>query len=234
QRALALEVGLGLEKWSVASEEARRSWRLDFPLPQGSTVGILPILRDRLTHELARKPLDAPVDSLWIEVLETAPGRGAQRDFFSAKEEEDEAVESLVARLLQKLGPSRAFTARPVDRYLPERAYERALETEAHGSAGGPPGPARPAPPRPTRLLGVPERIVARGELLQQPAVGKSWRVLAWEGPERLSGEWWREPFDRDYYRVATESGERLWVFRDRRDRRGASGGALYLHGYFD
>ncbi len=52
--------------------------------------------------------------------------------------------------------------------------------------------------------------------------------VLSLSGPERLAGEWWSDPFDRDYYRVRLEGLGEAWVYRDGRD------GRLWLHGLFD
>jgi protein ImuB len=52
--------------------------------------------------------------------------------------------------------------------------------------------------------------------------------VLAFEGPERIAGEWWSDAFDRDYYRVRLDGLGDCWVFRDGAD------GRLYLHGFFD
>jgi protein ImuB len=49
----------------------------------------------------------------------------------------------------------------------------------------------------------------------------QSLRIIAAEGPERIGPEWWRAPPDaeappdRDYYRVADETGRRLWLFRE-------------------
>lgn len=42
--------------------------------------------------------------------------------------------------------------------------------------------------------------------------------IVAADGPERLQAEWWRSPDDygalRDYWRVETRTGLRLWLFR--------------------
>lgn len=84
---------------------------------------------------------------------------------------------------------------------------------------------------RPTRLLAVPEAVVAQGEGGRLTALrigGRERRVLAFEGPERLAGEWWSDAFDRDYYRVRLDGLGDCWVFRDGAD------GRLYLHGFFD
>jgi hypothetical protein len=105
--------------------------------------------------------------------------------------------------------------AQAVERYLPERAYARGPPV-----AGAQAGAAGSAVERPVRLLARPRRLEqVQGE---------------WSAPERVSGEWWRDPrregFRREYYRVRTESGEELWVFVNRK----AEKQELYLHGYFD
>jgi protein ImuB len=48
-------------------------------------------------------------------------------------------------------------------------------------------------------------------------------------GPERIETGWWRgRSARRDYYRVETQSGRRLWLFRRLTD------GRWFLHGKFD
>jgi protein ImuB len=79
--------------------------------------------------------------------------------------------------------------------------------------------------------LPAPELVVAEGEGGRLTAVrvgGRDRAVLAFEGPERLAGEWWWERFDRDYYRVRLDGVGDCWIFRDGLD------GRLYLHGFFD
>jgi protein ImuB len=245
-RAARVDLTFTLERPHVP-----RSWAIALPLPQGSAHGLLPILRDRLYHDLERRPLAAPVTAARLTVIETAPGHGAQKDFFNRREEEAEAWDALVARLSEKLGRNRAFMAMPVDRHLPEGTWMPVLEMRET------PKPKRPRwsaaessaaldlaavaaaefaipdePARPLRLLPKPERIRLQGDILAR-APGKRWRALEWHGPERLSGEWWLDArnargFARDYYRVVTESGEQLWVFQTSRQSE------LYLHGYFD
>jgi protein ImuB len=73
--------------------------------------------------------------------------------------------------------------------------------------------------------------VVAEGEGGRLTALrvdGSAHAVLALAGPERLAGEWWSDPFDRDYYRVRLQDLGDLWVYRDGRD------GRLWLHGFFD
>jgi protein ImuB len=115
-------------------------------------------------------------------------------------------------------------------------AASPAVPPAAGAAVGHPPAPAAEAPEaaaacRPTRLLATPERVVAEGEGGRVTALrvgGRSRAVTEMDGPERLRGEWWSSPFDRDYYRVRLDGLGDCWVYRD------AADGALYLHGYFD
>ena len=60
--------------------------------------------------------------------------------------------------------------------------------------------------------------------------------VARYEGPERISGEWWHTGDTsptRDYYRIEDADGRRFWIFRH-----GLYAGASrppdwYLHGLF-
>ncbi len=95
-------------------------------------------------------------------------------------------------------------------------------------------GLARPGPDgqvRPTRLLPAPLPVLATGEGGRVTALrlgGRVYLVHSMEGPERLSGEWWGSPFDRDYYRARVEGLGECWLYRDGAD------GRLWLHGFFD
>ena len=154
--------------FELESKIQDRAWEIEFPLPQGATSGVLPILRDRLHFDLQRTPLDSPVTSIVFEVQETAPGRGAQRDFFNRTEEEAEAWEALVGRLErrghhQKTASVRTFVAVQVDRHLPEKNWRPA---EWDSRPGPPRGGESTSPAlssleaiRPSRLLKQPERL---------------------------------------------------------------------------
>ena len=67
---------------------------------------------------------------------------------------------------------------------------------------------------------------------------GRSYRVVAGDGPERIHGEWWRRAGEmwavRDYFRVEAESGERFWLFRRGDAQEGNTGDlSWYMHGVF-
>jgi protein ImuB len=218
ERVSVLKIEFELVQWGLEkSKVLKREFNLALPLPQGSAHGLLPILQEYLSQCIQREPLAAPVDSVQVEVLETLPSRGSQRDFFTKKEEESEVWEGLVARLSQKLGKDRVFTALPVKRYLPEKAYSKSLKRESRDAYA-----QYLMPTRPTRLLKYPELLRLKKEDIAEAS-----------GPERLSGEWWSSQYDgfnRDYYRLKTVTGEELWVFMNRNSPEKL----FYVHGYFD
>jgi protein ImuB len=95
--------------------------------------------------------------------------------------------------------------------------------------------------PRPVRLLDPPEPIQAMALLPDNPPVMIRWRHHSWKvrratGPERISPSWWQidrqKTRSRDYYRIETNEGARLWIYREGLPERGEES-AWYLHGFF-
>jgi protein ImuB len=141
------------------------------------------------------------------------------------------ALDVALSRLAARLGERSLLTAEPADRHRPEAAY-RVAPFRREGTGRRAVGTAPEAHPgRPTRLLDPPRPVVALGEggrLTSLQVEGAARAVLSLCGPERLAGEWWNEPFDRDYYRARMEGLGEAWIYRDGRD------GRLWLHGLFD
>jgi protein ImuB len=80
------------------------------------------------------------------------------------------------------------------------------------------------APTRPIRLFTRPEPVEALAEVPDGPPVRFRWRrmlheVVHVEGPERIATEWWSDEtgcaLTRDYFRVESREGVRVWVFRE-------------------
>lgn len=190
-----------------------------FPFPQGSTNSLIPLFRDRLDAIFQRHPLESAVQKIRIEVLETVPSQGAQKNFFHRREEELESYRGIVARLTDRLGFSRVFHAETVESYIPERGWKKTLSPpNAHPT---------PLPERPLRILRTPIPIHPIDDYFQTKH--RKWRVIEMRGPERIRGEWWmNEREERDYYRIVTDSGEDLWIFENRET------GNTYLQGVFD
>ena len=142
----------------------------------------------------------------------------------------------LVDQLAGRVGDASLFRVSAIESDVPERATARVAVLAS------PTG--WPAWKRPVRLLRRPEQLSGVVALLpDHPPRRFTWRgtvyrVVAGDGPERIHGEWWRSPSEmwavRDYFRVETESGARLWMFR-RGDGVDAPTGDLswYLHGLF-
>ena len=79
-----------------------------------------------------------------------------------------------------------------------------------------------PRPPRPRPLLIWQPELVHAPERPEVPERfrwrGRNWEPAAAEGPERIAPEWWLEDPNwrsgvRDYWRVETREGARLWLF---------------------
>ncbi len=98
------------------------------------------------------------------------------------------------------------------------------------------------APVRPVRLFAQPERIEAVAEVPDGPPVRFRWRrvlheVAHAEGPERIAMEWWRDEggraLTRDYYRVESRDGVRVWLYREGLYARETAQPKWFLHGLF-
>lgn len=223
ERLVAFDLTFKLEKNSRLPDP-HRQWTFHLALPQGSSRHILGLVRERLQFDFQRQPLLSPVMAVELRVKETAPSLRRQGDLFNPKKEQDqEDWNNLVSRLSDKLGGQNVFLAEPRQSYLPEKSWRRVLKEEKDCVRNF---PSFPFPERPTRILKKPRPLHVVGERMMTPDF--TWRVLSWEGPEILSGEWWDEPFERMYFKVATDSAEWLWVYRTRESPH------VFLHGYFD
>ncbi|MEG3178744.1 DNA polymerase Y family protein [Sphingomonas sp. RB3P16] len=142
----------------------------------------------------------------------------------------------LVDVVAGRIGANAVYRIAPVSSHVPERAVTQADPIAL--PAGWPKWR------RPVRLFARPEPLWGVIALLpDQPPRrfewrGRSHKVVAGDGPERIHGEWWRREAEtwavRDYYRVEDEAGGRFWVFR-RGDGTHDDTGDLswWIHGVF-
>ena len=162
----------------------------------------------------------------------------------------DHAVDlvHLIDRLGARFGLRRVTRLMPQDTHIPEFAV---VGVPAH--AFSLPSPIRGegeenseqdslAPTRPVRLFAQPERIEAVAEVPDGPPVRFRWRrvlheVAHAEGPERIAMEWWRDEegraLTRDYYRVESRQGMRVWLYREGIYVRETAQPRWFLHGLF-
>ncbi len=215
-RLAAPVVGLALELRETAPAEARqgdlfrRDWRVGggWDDPLGAAIA-LARLQARLGENVVVTPgvrADHRPESrsAWISV--TPEVLGARNGASGAR----------VGPSGARVGPSGAHAG------MPEAATAALPEAATAGL------------PAVLRLLPEPEPVRVRSEA-DRPI--ELWddrgrhEVVAAEGPERLSGDWWKDPYRREYFRVCTSGGELLWLFREYR-----RSGELrwWLHGWWD
>lgn len=219
--------GLGATRLRIVLElDPRGEERIVAPLAAPTATAARWLLP--LKEHLFSLRLPGAVTGLRLAAIEVAP-LAPEQLAIGDRPEALAALEGVLARLAVRLGDGAVFAAEPVERHRPEHAYRPVPFRPGKGRPRS--GVSDDARQRPTRLLATPEPVVAEGEGGRLTALrvdGHARSVLALDGPERLRGEWWASPFDRDYYRVRLEQLGDCWMYRDGRD------GRLYLHGFFD
>jgi protein ImuB len=132
---------------------------------------------------------------------------------------QDDALANLLSSVGNRLGFDRVLRMIPADSQIPEKSF---LLVPAIYTAAEPAGPRKVAP-RPITIFPAEMVMDAVGPRPGTPPVRFRWRriwfsTLRAQGPERITAEWW---FDdpawrsglRDYWRVETHEGPRLWLF---------------------
>lgn len=194
--------------------------------PSRDPEHLLALLRERLE----RVELVAPVDAIGLQAEHFHPQETAQPDLFSTNRQEADAS-ILLEKLRARLGEGAVSGLAPSPDHRPEHAWRPA----APGQAGTPPGSqARPIGflPRPAELPGDPTNpdrplhqtrpiwFLPRPAELPGDPTNPDGPFHLLRGPERIESGWWDgEDAARDYFVAAGREGERLWLFRDRRNR---------------
>jgi len=232
--------------------EARKSLSAlaDMPAPAHTVTREVrparPTARATTLFERCRALLDgwvltAPVCAVSVSVPATAPLPGEQGDLLDTTWKDAAALEAALARLRAELGPQ--VVVQPIARDS-HRLEERGRWVEADVEGSQPPASGFRPRGKPTadsrqpslafRLLTPPEP--AEVEVDVETPVALTWRerrlaIAQALGPERLSGDWWRDAYSRDYWRCTTSEGE-LLLFHDRTAGDAASG--WQVQGWYD
>jgi protein ImuB len=166
----------------------------------------------QFTHDLGELTLDFGADGFRLVAHSIEPRREKQVSLAEGIAASD-GVTQLISTLGNRLGFDRVRRWLPGDSHVPEHEF---VTVEAVSSTPVEDWPVS-ARARPIRFYSPPEPV----ELIEpgRPPKQFSWRRQTYEtasaeGPERLSDEWWRvgaRP-QRDYWRVQTQSGVRLWM----------------------
>lgn len=153
------------------------------------------------------------IDGMRLSAPETAPLPLQQVTTGGARAQDDLA--DLLSRLSNRLGFEHVQRLLPADSHIPEKAFTVAAAAYSDAAADWP----RPRAPRPLTLF-APEPIAGSGRALPRRFKwrGQTWQVVAATGPERITPEWWLDDPNwrsgmRDYWRVQTDRGARLWLF---------------------
>lgn len=132
-----------------------------------------------------------------------------------------QALEDLIGRLGARLGTEAVLRLHPADSHVPAKSARLLMAAWSQPHDG--PWPAPPGPRPLVMLRPEPVEVPEIRELTRDLPARFRWRrrdfaVRMAAGPERLQPEWWFEDPDwrggtRDYWRVETEGGEKLWLF---------------------
>ena len=163
-------------------------------------------------------------DRLRLEALETEALHAVQhRGHLDAAAEvalrasSDTALEDLISKLGTRLGQEAVVRLHPADSHIPEKTFSVLAAAWSEPAAGDWPEPRGPRP----IILFRPEPVTAHDARTPPPEF--RWRrrefvLRVAVGPERLLPEWWWDDpawrtGPRDYWRVETDTGDRLWLF---------------------
>ncbi len=182
--------------------------------PTLDAAQLLGLLRLRL--ESLELPAGASRLSLEADAV---PATQEQLELHAQKPKRDLAAAARAfARLRASFGEQAVSRARLEQGHLPEARFS----WEPLASLN----PAQPAMSSPFQLV---RRLRAKPELLppRDPREPDGWlirglsegRVERLTGPHRISGGWWVNELERDYYFAETSLGECLWIYFDRRRR---------------
>ncbi|MEM1362650.1 MAG: DNA polymerase Y family protein [Pseudomonadota bacterium] len=153
------------------------------------------------------------IDQVRIEATLTEP-LPVQQIGSEALRRSPDQLNDLITRIGTRIGLENVQRFLPADSHIPERSF-----TIAAAAFSAPEGPWVRLRPRPPRLF-PPEPIAGTGP---RPPQRFRWRRMSLTtaratGPERITPEWWLEDDNwrsglRDYWKLDTNQGRRLWLF---------------------
>lgn len=178
--------------------------------PTGDTSVMQALFVERLQQTV----LARPVVGLLLSTQNLVPAPAGGQDLFDSPH--GEPLAALLDRLRARLGEAAVTGISATADHRPERAWRYCAVGQGRA--------ALPLVARPGWLLRMPQRLrVVAG----MPCLDG--RLTLLDGPERIEGGWWDSAdVARDYYIACQRSGQRLWIYQERRP-----GAGWYLHGLF-
>ncbi len=163
------------------------------------------------------------IDVIRLEATVTEPlhpmqhaGHAQALTAANQKRDDGTAMDDLITRVGGRIGLEAITRLHPANSHIPEKTATIMAAAWADPALDW----SRPENPRPLVLF--PSEIVSvEGD--SRPPVSFRWRrrnfrTLAAIGPERIAPEWWLDDPNwrsglRDYWRLDTKSGDRLWLY---------------------
>lgn len=152
------------------------------------------------------------IDQLRLEAVQVEPLLAQQVSHVSNQPKG--GLEDLITRIGTRIGLENVQRFLPADSHIPERSF-----IIAPAAYSAPDGTWQVQHARPLRLF-PPEHISGIGT---RPPARFHWRRMSLTtgratGPERIAPEWWLSDENwrsglRDYWKVETKQGRRLWLF---------------------
>ena len=178
-------------------------------------------LFERCRGLLSRWTLTAPVTAVRFTVLLTSPLAGEQGNLLNTSWKDPGAADAALERVRAEFGPGVVVKPAARDEYAPERSgawQEQQTAYDVRRPTSDVARHASDAVSSALRLLPDPERVDVDRDPDPRRIFwrGRALTVASVVGPERLSGDWWHDAYDRDYWRCESdeECGE-LILYRD-------------------
>lgn len=207
---------------------AFRQFEFDFISPQSQTKATLNIIKERLAQDFEKNPVHTPIESLETQVLVAVPGKSKQKNLLNNQEEQLEQLNAVLGQLMEAHGASNIFFAELTQDRRPEKSWRKITSTNEKNKNFASPAAidiAEKIPLRPTQLIHPPLKVQIQAGHIH--ILHKKFKISRWsEFVERLSGEWFEEPYERTYYHLELLDAPAISVFRDQDN-------AFYLQGYF-
>jgi protein ImuB len=207
-----------LQRWLQLRDRALTGLNVELrPEDQGRRIELRAGLnqpgfrRDNLLEILRLKleplKIDADIGSLVVRAESTESFRPPQADLWGESTSGD-SWEALLDRLQARVGSENLRSIAPCPDHRPEKSW-----------CWSEPGTS-------TASTGFPERP---GWLLPKPRPCRIDDLRLIEGPERIESGWWDgHDCRRDYWIAHDRHGNRLWIFREYKPRKG-----WFVHGLF-
>ncbi len=200
-------------------------------------------LRALFARKVAGLEAGYGIDALRLEATLVEPLRPSQPRHASGPDRDAGKLADLLSALGNRIGFENLIRFLPAESHIPERAFTLAAAGWSGPETFPAGGPARPLLLFPPERMEVPPGLPAEGTRPGLPPPHLRWRgrrfaLTGLSGPERIAPEWWWDDpawrsGARDYWRVETAEGPRLWLFRTPEAPRGVSGSGWWVHGEF-